>query len=635
MSEITQNFVVEPNNINITVDTNNINFTPNTTQLSIFTSAPAVAGGSNTQLQFNDNNQFGGIPNVTWNGSNLSLGNVANIKITGGTNGYVLQTDGTGNLSWTAQSGNGGGGNGTPGGSNTQIQYNDSGLFGGNAGFTFNEVSGNVNLPNNLIVVGTVYGSYNGDGSALSNITGANVTGQVNFSAVANSVAGANVSGAVSFATTANSVAGANVSGQVNFAAVANSVAGANVSGTVSSATTAGTVTVGAQPNITSLGTLTSLKISSDNIALGNLAGNNAQSTFGIAIGRNAGSNIQGTDSIAIGRFAANSSQGANSIAIGPSAGTVSQGAQAIAIGHAAGANSQSNWAVAIGYNSATLGAQGVGAVTIGSYAGSLDPGDYSIGIGYFAGRNIIGNNSILLNATGANLDIAAANSFVVKPIRNASAGNILYYDQSSGEITYQTNSGGSTAAGANTQVQYNSGGALDASANFTFNSATNNLTVTGNVVGTHYGAATGLTSLPGSNIAGNIVTGNSLLFTANYVSNVGNVTNRANYVYANVFVGDIVNTNSGSFTTVTGSLTTAAQPNVTSLGTITSLVATTMKVTPTTVAGLPSASSAGVGARRFVTDASSSPGSFGAIVVGSGVTPLPVFSDGTNWRIG
>jgi hypothetical protein len=38
-----------------------------------------------------------------------NLGAPANITITGGTSGYVLQTDGAGNLSWTAQSGGGGG----------------------------------------------------------------------------------------------------------------------------------------------------------------------------------------------------------------------------------------------------------------------------------------------------------------------------------------------------------------------------------------------------------------------------------------------------------------------------------------------------------------------------------------------
>ena len=37
--------------------------------------------------------------------SNVSLGNIANVKIDGGVANYVLKTDGTGNLSWTAQSG--------------------------------------------------------------------------------------------------------------------------------------------------------------------------------------------------------------------------------------------------------------------------------------------------------------------------------------------------------------------------------------------------------------------------------------------------------------------------------------------------------------------------------------------------
>lgn len=60
----------------------------------------APPGGTNTQLQFNNAGTFGGIPNVTWNGNVLSLGNVANVKISGGTSGYFLQTDGTGNLTW-------------------------------------------------------------------------------------------------------------------------------------------------------------------------------------------------------------------------------------------------------------------------------------------------------------------------------------------------------------------------------------------------------------------------------------------------------------------------------------------------------------------------------------------------------
>ena len=73
---------------------------------------------------------------------------VGNLHISGGTNGYVLQTDGTGNLTWTAQTG--GTGNGTPGGANTQIQYNDGGAFGGTAGFIFDNTSNVLSVPGNV-----------------------------------------------------------------------------------------------------------------------------------------------------------------------------------------------------------------------------------------------------------------------------------------------------------------------------------------------------------------------------------------------------------------------------------------------------------------------------------------------------
>ena len=49
-------------------------------------------------------------------------------------NGYYLQTDTNGVLSWAA---GGGGGGGSPGGSNTQVQFNNAGAFGGDAAFTF------------------------------------------------------------------------------------------------------------------------------------------------------------------------------------------------------------------------------------------------------------------------------------------------------------------------------------------------------------------------------------------------------------------------------------------------------------------------------------------------------------------
>lgn len=51
------------------------------------------------------------------------------------------------------------------------------------------------------------------------------------------------------------------------------------------------------------------------------------------------------------------------------------------------------------------------------------------------------------------------------------------------------------------------------------------------------------------------------------------------------------------------------------------------------TVAKLPSAATSGVGARSFVTDATAP--TFGSTVVGGGAVATPVYSDGTNWKVG
>jgi hypothetical protein len=183
----------------------------------------------------------------------------------------------------------GGSGIGTPGGSNTCVQFNESGTFAGNAGFTFNNLTGVLAVPGNITApnaslgnavtanffIGNFYGTANlaTFATTANSVAGANVSGAVSFATTANSVAGANVSGAVSFATTANSVAGANVSGAVALATTATtstSVDGANVSGTVSQATT---VMGATQNNITTLGSLTTLSTGS-NITAGTITGN-------------------------------------------------------------------------------------------------------------------------------------------------------------------------------------------------------------------------------------------------------------------------------------------------------------------------------------------------------------------------
>jgi hypothetical protein len=83
------------------------------------------------------------------NGNVGTVGNIASINLNGNANS-VLAGDGN----WVAQTG--GGGNGSVGGSNTQIQFNDDGSFGGNSGFTFDKTTGNIGIPGIIIGSNTI-----------------------------------------------------------------------------------------------------------------------------------------------------------------------------------------------------------------------------------------------------------------------------------------------------------------------------------------------------------------------------------------------------------------------------------------------------------------------------------------------
>jgi phage tail protein X len=275
-------------------------------------------------------------------GGEINLGSVANITITGGAIGYVLETDGVGNLSWTPKStitayisavtkanpgvvtttednfftegtqititnvggmtqlnGNtyyvnvltsntfslysdsglsspvdtsayttytsggrviasvGGAGTSAAGGSNTTIQFNDNNVIQGNAGFTFNKITGAVAIPGNV---------------TAGNVTGTLLTGTLATAAQPNITS---VGTLTSLAVTGN-ISGANLTGTHYGAATGlTSIPGGNVSGQVANALVAGTVYTNAQPNITSVGTLTSLGVSGTitaNILVSNVA---------------------------------------------------------------------------------------------------------------------------------------------------------------------------------------------------------------------------------------------------------------------------------------------------------------------------------------------------------------------------
>jgi len=199
--------------------------------VGVLTQTPTVEFEVTGRAKVSGNTEIGGIliatGNANFTGANVSLGSVSNLKITGGTANYVLQTDGAGNLSWAAQSG---------GGSSDSISN-------GNSNVSIPSANGNVNISavgnaNILVVTGT----------------GINVAGTLN--------------------TGAGVITG-NGSGL-------SSIAGANVSGQVGNALVAGTVYTNAQPNITSVGNLTGLTLSNStgvvnfsntaNVTLGNVS---------------------------------------------------------------------------------------------------------------------------------------------------------------------------------------------------------------------------------------------------------------------------------------------------------------------------------------------------------------------------
>ena len=456
MSEINANILVQPIDTVIGVNENTITVTPTVTSLNVYTAAAPIAAGYNTQVQFNNYGSFGASANFTWNNltntlsatnlltSSANLGNVSNVKILGGTNGYVLQTDGTGNLNWTAQTGGNGGGNGTPGGSNTQVQFNDSGSFGGNVGFTFDKTSGNLTIPGTYI--GTVANANVANYS--TNVTGSN---QPNITAIG-TLSNLSVTGTVSAGYYLGNGAGlSNV-----------------VSQTANLANFAVTVTGNIQSNITAVGTLTNLNVSGNttsNNFIGTLANGNSNITIaspGDSIvfnvngltdtfivertitGINTDLNIQGnvdayTYNVVAGNFFANSGTvgaeyllgtivtgyqpaithlgildnlsvtgnatanyfignvkiNSNNIALGYNAGNINQNINAIAIGSQTAYANQGNNSIAIGANSANN--QSTNSIAIGYKAGQNNQSDTSIAIGYNAGNVSQGSNAIAI----------------------------------------------------------------------------------------------------------------------------------------------------------------------------------------------------------------------------------------------
>lgn len=435
----------------------------NGSQLTGIVSSP---GGSNTQLQFNNNGNFGGIANVTFASGNLSLGGVANVKMTGGTNNQYLKTDGNGNLSFDT------------------ISVSSSSISNGNSNVNIPSANGNIAVS----VTGTA-----------NTVVFANTSTTINTPIrTANYVILGNFAGNTSNPSTEGRVAigyGAGNGVQNNTSASDPTVAIGFQSGNTEQRQ--GSVAIGFKsgrsqqdacvamgyesglsqgPYSIAIGLSAGQGQGTSSIAVGTSAGLTSQSTQGIAIGQSAGRISQGTDAIAIGTESGRQSQAASAIAIGQLAGNL-QATRAIAIGVQAGATSQSIDCLAIGTEAGFTGqaasAVAIGqasgrisqrtlAVAVGRSAGQSDQGTSSVAIGAFAGRTSQANNSIVINATGSDLDQTVANTFTVKPVRSTVTGNVMFYNNSTGEISFGATTGFTSALTTTANVNGNNVGATN-----------------------------------------------------------------------------------------------------------------------------------------------------------------------------
>jgi len=185
--------------------------------------------------------------NITNNGnvnfigaSNVSLGSNTTVRITGGSSGGVLTTNGSGGLTWS-----------------TQVA--------------------------NALIAGTVYTNAQPNITSVGQLNSLTVSGLI--TATGTGLKAANIqdsSGTITITTKYNSVSGdVGIYGNLNVGTSGtgffigdggyiSNITSSNITGQVANALVAGTVYTNAQPNITSVGSLSALTVSGDATVTGN-----------------------------------------------------------------------------------------------------------------------------------------------------------------------------------------------------------------------------------------------------------------------------------------------------------------------------------------------------------------------------
>jgi hypothetical protein len=364
-------------------------------------------------------------------------------------------------------------------------------------------------------------------------------------------------------------------------AAGLTSIPGSNVLGAVASATTSGTVTTAAQPNITSVGTLSSLSVSG-NLSSGNAnLGNAARANFFVGDG-----SLLTNISVGAGSFIANGNSNVSVTSANGNVAISAVGNANILVITGTGAN--------INGTANVSGNLSAGNISATSIAGNLTTAAQTniTSLGTLTGLNVNGVSNL-----GPNSNV----------IITGGVANAFLRTNGSGNLTWDT----ATlvpAQGANTQVIFNDGGSIYAgSAALTFNKTSNVLTLGGNLSVGNISGANNITSSfftgtlrtnaqPNITSVGTLTTlgVNNTITAVSFTANTGVFTGNGSGLSAldasNISTGTLasgrltgtydisITGSAGSATTATsattaGTVTTAAQPNITSVGTLTGLL--------------------------------------------------------------
>jgi hypothetical protein len=301
-------------------------------------------------------------------------------------------------------------------------------------------------------------------------------------------------------------------------------------------ATTAGTVTTAAQPNITSVGTLTGLTIgnATANAVFGNgtitlnsglITGN------GAGLSQLAGANVTGT--VANATFA-------TSAGSATTAGTVTTAAQP--------------------------NITSVGTLTSLGVSGTVTASAFTANTGVFTG-----NGAGLSQLAGANVTGTVASATAAT---NASA---LLQNTSTATTVYPTfstsSANGNSSAVINTGISANLGNASITATTFVgaLSGAATSATTAGTVTTAAQPNITSVGTLTSLGVSGTVT---ASAFTANTGVFTGNGSGLSAIAGANV-TGTVANATFATSAGTAGTVTTAAQPNITSVGTLTSLAVT------------------------------------------------------------